>query len=317
MESNLINENMILITEKFGKDYISAKDGKHIRYNCPFCQHRRGKSDNDYKMYVNYVKGAFYCFKCHAKGRFGKPHVDPDNVYKYLKIYEDSNTDLCKDDDSEEDNVFFLSHIDIADNTEAFKYLKSRHVTRELIDYYNIRLGTNELFGRVVVPNILLGKEGIWTDMFSARSYIGQKPKYLNPEGCKKTNSVFNLHRTNKNGRVYIVEGVMTAINAGKEGICTYGSSPSEQQLTSILDMNYEEMYCIYDNDPSGVHGNQELAEGLSKRNSCGTIFTVIMPPGIDAADMGEEKFKKYVEQNKEVYYSSAYSKLFNFVKGN
>lgn len=313
-----INNNMIKIIEKFGHDYIRAGDEKHVRYNCPFCLSRRGKADSDHKFYVNFRKGAFWCFKCHARGRLGGSDNESKDVYKLLEMmkpdYSEDSEEL--DNDDEGDNVFYLPHVDIPDDTEAYKYLsESRHINRELIEYYNIRLGVGDLFGRVVVPNTLYGNEGIWTDMYSARSYIGQSPKYLNPDGAKKTDSVFNIQRTNKKGRVYIVEGVMTAINAGKEGICTYGSSPSDKQLAKIVDMDYEEMYCVYDNDPSGRHGNEELADKLSKMITSGTLYTVLMPEGIDAADMGEEKFQAYVQDHKVKYYSSVYSKLFMLFK--
>ena len=191
----------------------------------PFCLKRRGKQDDDGKLYVNINNGKFFCFKCGAKGRVSrKISVSQSSIYsKLLEMY---SSDYAAEDDSN-DNMFYVPNIRIEDETVAFNYLKSRGIGRDLINYYNMRLGTNREFGRIVVPNELYGVNEDFTDMFSARSYLGYEPRYLNPDGCKKSNSVFNIKNIRNGGVIKIVEGVITAICAGKDSVATYGSSPS------------------------------------------------------------------------------------------
>ena len=46
-----------------------------------------------------------------------------------------------------------------------------------------------------------------------------------------------------------------------------------------------------------------------------GNVFVVYMPESKDASDLGEEKFKEYVENNKMLFYSGAYQNVINYVK--
>lgn len=305
-----IIDNINIIKDRFGMDFYQS--GDEMRYKCPFCESKRGKPDNDYKFYVSTKSLKFICFKCNSIGTLRRNiEVSNDSVYnKLLSLKESVN------DDEEEYNMFYVPSIDVPKDSTAYRYLARRGITDELIDYYNIRLGVNENFGRIVVPNILYGNEKAFTDMFSARSYIEQTPKYLNPDGAHKTNSVFNLHRQEEGGIVYVVEGVITSICAGKDAVSTYGCSPSDKQIASIIDKNFSEIYCVYDYDPSGIKGNAELSEKLYRKAKIGTkIYMVNMPSGIDAADMGEKDFKEYVHKNKIEYFSSVYAKLRSIIK--
>ena len=303
-----------LIIQRFGKDYKEAGitgEKPHVRYNCPFCLKRRGKQDGDGKLYVNINNGKFFCFKCGAKGRVSrKISVSQSSIYsKLLEMY---SSDYTAEDDSN-DNMFYVPNIRIEDETVAFNYLKSRGIGRDLINYYNMRLGTNREFGRIVVPNELYGVNEDFTDMFSARSYLGYEPRYLNPDGCKKSNSVFNIKNIRNGGVIKIVEGVITAICAGKDSVATYGSSPSIDQLEKIIEKNPKETYCVLDRD--AYKKNEELADKLVSMKISGKVYIVYMPYGIDAADMGTERFNEYVMKNRILYEPGNYRKLISFVK--
>lgn len=302
MRNDLLNNEKVII-DRFGTDYLYNKNDTkpHMVYNCPFCLSKRGKADDDHKLYVSMLNLKFYCFKCHSKGTIRSFDVSADNshiIYNKLLSMYDNDTD-----EDEEDNMFYIKDIKIPKDTKAYEYLIGRGIDDEKIDYYNIRFGTDELFGRIIVPNIMYSKN--WTDMYQARSYINQIPKYVNPEGANKSQSVFNLHRLGKGGEVYVVEGAITAICGGRDCIGLYGSSPSEKQLTDIISHEFEEINCVLDYDESGIKGNQRLAEELRLRCSSRTKINIInMPPGVDAADLGESKFKRYVHNNKIEYIS-------------
>lgn len=296
----------------FGSDYYGPFEGE-IRYNCPFCEKRRGKKDDDYKLYVHIgsenrkKSGKYFCFKCHAKGRLVREYSSDDVYSSIVNLYKDnSNTE-----DDENDNTFYVPNIEIPKDSLAHEYLAKRGINDDLIDYYNMKLGIDGLFGRIVIPNIMYSP--IWTDMYSSRSYINQIPKYKNPAGVKKTQSVFNLHRIKEGGVCYVNEGVITAICAGKDACATYGSSPSDEQIAMIVNKHFDRIYCTYDNDESGLKGSVELSEKLASRVDKSTeVYVVTMPPGVDAADIGEKEYKKYVHDHAYPYRSEVYSKLIN-----
>ena len=307
------SKNFDIIISRFGRDYKKGtKD--HITYNCPFCENKRGKADLDHKLYINYISLKFYCFKCHSHGRLSNKILNSSfGVYNNLINY--ANTDDDEDSD-DQNNMFYLPNIKIPDKSVAFDYCNSRGITRDMIDFYNIRLGIDNLFGRIVVPNIIYTDSGVWTDMFSARSYLNQTPKYKNPDGCKKTNSVFNLHNISKGSDIYVVEGAVTAIHAGRTAVAVYGCHPSDQQINAILDKNPKNLYCVLDNDEAGRGPNEELAEVTSRRCD-GNVYLVYMPKGKDAADMGETRFKEYVEDTKILYHSSVYTRVASYFTNN
>lgn len=320
-----------LCISTFGSSYIG--DGPdstgNLHYNCPFCLKKRGKADTDGKLYVkvksvgngDYKKlGKFHCFKCNSRGKLSSNNNYGSNVQVYDKLIRLYNNQDIDEDDSD-DNMFYVPNISIPENSIAEKYLFERGISRSMIDFYNMRLGVGNLFGRIVIPNNLFGEEGIWTDMYSARSYLNDiKPKYKNPRDAEKHNCVFNINNLVEGGVCYVVEGAITAICAGKEACATYGCSPSDVQIRMIVEKKLSEIYCVYDNDEAGLLGNRKLSgmlyEEISNNMLRTKLFMVLMPEGIDAADMGEEAFKEYVDKNKVPYYPrSVYNKLFTMFK--
>lgn len=315
--------NMLsLAIRRFGTDYDECSNN-HIRYNCPFCISKRNKADTDKKFYVNCLNGKFYCFKCHAKGKLS---IELDlsscsDVYeRILNRVENGgetieNVDNVCNNKGDDTGLCFVPNIPIGKDTLAYAYCFKRGITDEMIDFYNIRLGKGDLFGRIVIPNKLY-LNGSWTDMYSARSYLGQEPKYLNPDECDKSNIVFNLHNIEEGSDIYVVEGVLTAICAGKDAVAVYGCHPSETQINMIVSKKPKNIYCVLDNDAAGRKPNEELAMKFTELVPSDTnVYVVYMPEGIDAADVGEVRFKEYVRDNKIRSYNSIYTKLISYVK--
>ena len=320
-----------LCIQIFGSNYIgNGPDSTgNLHYNCPFCEKRRGKPDTDGKLYVKVKSignrsdlnklGKFHCFKCNARGRLSKKIEFQSNNLVYDKLMKLSFEDEYEDED--DNNMFYIPNVEIPHNSIAEKYLIDRGINRSMIDFYDMRLGVGDLFGRIVIPNEIYGNEGIWTNMYSARSYIDSvSPKYKNPKSAEKHNCVFNINSLTKGGVCYVVEGAITAICAGKEACATYGCSPSDTQVRMIVNKELSEIYCVYDNDEAGRIGNSKLSEMLydeiNNRMFRTKLFTVKMPENIDAADMGEVKFKEYVNKHKILYYpKSVYNKLLTLFK--
>lgn len=305
-----------MIIRKFGTDYIRTNGRKpHLRFNCPFCEKRRGKSDSDKKLYVNINTSKFYCFKCEASGSLASTRSrSVYGVYNEISsLFKDNVEDNL--DEETEDNMFYIPNVKIPVGSIAYSYCRSRGITEDIINYYNIRLGVGELYGRIVIPNILY-YNGEWTDMYSSRTYIDQIPKYLNPPGAVKTNSVFNLHRIEDGcDNLYIQEGVITSIKAGKDSVALYGCHPSENQIKSIVSKNAKNIYVSLDNDAAGRIPNKDLAEVLTKLCKDSNVYYVYLPEGIDAADLGEESYKKYVKYNCNRCYGEVYEKLLSLIE--
>ena len=305
--SDYLNE----IIQKFGNDYIKTNNDE-IRYKCPFCLKRRGKADEDAKLYANTKSGKFHCFKCGASGYLNVlPKTSNSNVYGRIInfLYNKSS------DNDDEENIFYVPNNKIEKGTLAYEYCLSRNITEEKIDYYDIRLGVNELYGRIVIPNEVYGDTGIWTDMYSSRTFIDQIPKYKNPVGVKKNDIVFNLHRIKENcEKIIIVEGCITAICAGKNAVAIYGCNPTYSQINSILSKKPKSIYCVLDGDTAGSKGNAFLLNELSNRYN-GTLYSVKMPFNVDASDMGENKFQNFIEINKTLYVNGVYKNLIDFIR--
>ena len=200
--------NIEKIEKRFGTDYVLTS--KHdLMYNCPFCLEKRFKEDTDHKFGVNAKTTLYYCFKCHTTGILIKNKVSFSEravpfLIDYFKNQEPS---------SESQNnglIEFVDVVNIETNTLAYDYLMSRNITSEQIKYYNIKNGINSNFGRIIIPNIVIGN---WVDYYQGRTYLDIQPKYNNPSQIDKSNIVFNLHnQSKKQKQVYIVEGVFSAI---------------------------------------------------------------------------------------------------------
>jgi hypothetical protein len=203
----------------------------------------------------------------------------------------------------------------IPSNSEAYNYCVKRGITDYLIDRYDIRFGIDNLFGRIVVPNITYGNRKIWTDIYSARSYINQTPKYYMPEDCNKNNIVFNLHNISDGcDNIFINEGVITSIFAGETSVAVFGSKPSEKQLSLISSKKAKNYYCTLDGDAAGRLPNQNMAESLSKKiGKESNIYFVNMPEDRDAADMGNKVYLEYVMDSRILYNNVTYSKLYSY----
>ena len=298
-----MNSNIRRAMEFFSTDLIDS-DRTEIRFNCPFCIEKRGKTDSDHKLYFNVKSGFYYCFKCHSKGNL---YLSGDSEQSVSEIYRDimelfNPTEEIKY--FEESELYYIPRIKASESRIASEYLRDRGIHDDDIDFYDIRLGDGRELGRVIVPNKLFGVSRCFTDMYSARTFIGKTPKYLNPPECKKSDSVFNLHNIKNGDRIIIVEGVFTAISSGRDAVAIYGSYPSKRQIESILNKDPSEIYCVLDGD--AYENNLKMARAILENGFCGELFVVRMPIGKDANDMGKKDFLQYLDREKIRYTSNS-----------
>ena len=309
--SQIMVSNSEKIINRFGDDYKLTKNKKSMNYKCPFCYRRRGKCDNDYKMGVDIETTMYHCFKCNASGiinKIDKTHID--SIISLIAEYFKDKDTIDNNDDIGDKLLVLKDTIPISKNSMAYEYLQKRGISDDKITFYNLRNGIGEHFGRIIIPNKVIVN---WTDFYQARSYLGYDPKYKNPYNIDKSKIVFNLHNQSHNqSRVYICEGVFSAIGAGKDAIAIYGSSISDNQIEQIAKYNFKEIFCCLDGDSAGQFGQKKLIQALIKHTKS-DIYTVKLPKDEDPCDMGEKKFKQYCETKKQLYINETINAILDY----
>lgn len=300
------------IVSTLGTDYLHGSHGE-LRYNCPFCE-AEGDDHNDHKLYVNYIKGKYFCFRCEAKGaiKFDDILMSGSNSEGGVATLLEVLDNLGKEEEvaQEEESDFFLIPRTVPiPGTVAWDYIISRGISPVDISYYDIRVASindKGFFGRFIIPNVVYN--GIWTDMYTARTYVNDKIRYKNPPSSKRNDLVFNLHRIPQNpDRIIINEGQVNSIIAGTDSVATFGKYVSDNQLKMILAKNPKKVYVSLDTDA------RDKAEKLCERivslsDSQCEVYLVELPDGKDAADLGRVLYQYYLSiatrfTNKSMYF--------------
>ena len=299
------------ITAKFGYNPVSDNGKDEVVYHCPYCLERKGTSDIKGKLYVNIKTGVYHCFRCNASGYISGKNIDNEKTYAQDKgnLEEDS---LLEDLNSifYQDNFPLKIPIEkVTSSQTATDYLLSRGFTVDQMNYYDMRVGnTRQEFGRIIIPNQV--DKIVYTDMYSARSYIGQEPKYHNPSGVNKSQIVFNLHRIKENTPIILVEGVLTAIASGYHAVASYGKVLSDYQAYAIMAKKPSVIYVNYD------YGAEQELECASKLlysiNPNIPIKQVFMKDERDSADMSKEEYIKCLENS--IVYKPLLKDLLNLI---
>lgn len=276
----------------FGPNYLGDNGKDEVRYNCPECVNRKGRPDLKGHLYVNTKTLVFHCYRCDYAGRIGKVNIDSSLLYDEEMSH--STSDLIRDlqgivDESGQDQFRLKIPIDkVTTSKTATDYLLSRGFTLRQMEYYDMRVGNlNHEFGRVVIPNRVFRQ--VYTDMYSARSYIGQIPKYNNPFDIKKSEIVFNLHRIQQGSPIILVEGALTAVAAGYHAVASLGKNLSRSQASQIACKKPSRIYVNFD---FGAESQSSAACKLLSQMCPETpIYEVLMKDDRDAADMSREEY--------------------------
>lgn len=287
----------------FGPNYIRPKNenSDEIRYLCPRCLERKGTPDRSGHLFVNVVSCKFYCVRCGYAGVVSK-----DLKVEESKIYdEDREKDIEKTIhefasvlDKETDTFKLKIPIDkVTTSQTATQYLLDRGFTYDQMEYYDLRVGNRtQEFGRIVIPNRV--KKVVYTDTYSARTYIGQTPKYHNPFDVKKSEIVFNLHRIKEKTPIILVEGALTAIAAGYHAVASLGKVLSRSQASQIVAKHPSVVFVNYD------HGaEKELIDAcrlLHQIDPSIRLQMVFMEDERDAADLTHDDYARCLERSKE-----------------
>lgn len=303
------------ILEHFGSDY-KGETGDELIYDCPYCERIGKTKDTKGHLYVNTKTLLYFCHRCEAKGYLGDVDVkgytfedSPSDVEMMNKL----GSLIGRVDSVKEYNIGISEPLDSSSmkgtiyEYKAIEYLNSRGFSQKVIDFYGMRVGNifSKYRDRIIIPNQVhfSDKGDLMTDMFVARYFGSNKldsngneiPKYLNPTGESKKNTVFNLHRIKKGDPIIITEGCFTAISAGRNAVATYGKQVSNEQIKKIL--ANEPSMIIVALDPDAIDDAEKLCKRLYSKT--GTMIRLVqLPMGEDANSLGHKEFMKYVSES-------------------
>lgn len=197
----------------FPKRYDSATI--EVEWCCPRCDNGRGK----FNLVVNLEKNVFHCWACDYRGTVRKLVYDygdeeqktrSKSLSKYrprkFKYAEKPKEDFP----IESFRSLRVKWTDSLDYNAAMNYLKSRKITKEMIDQWDICFADEgDYAGRVIVPSKdIHGK----VEYFIARDiYDTAKIKYKNPRS-RKNEVIFGEKFIDWTKPVLLVEGVFDAM---------------------------------------------------------------------------------------------------------
>jgi DNA primase len=289
------------IIKKFGNDYVEAGSSSHkeLRLYCPMCSVRKGTPDRKRKLYVNPVTLNFICFRCGYSGNVNRDYKSDSYDYEEDMNYEASS--LIKDiqsvinsGDYAEDLVIPIEPVE--EGRYAKEYLTNRGFTVDQMRYYDMRLGNSRKeFGRIIIPNKV--DKLVYTDFYSARTFIDEIPKYHNPSVRKKSEIVFNLHRISDGDTVILVEGALTAVAAGHNAVASLGKTLSVSQASQIASKHPKKIYVNYDYGTLSESNNAcSLLQSMLPDTE---IIQVIMSTDKDAADLSRDEYAEILNNSR------------------
>lgn len=314
--SSYLDVRRTMIITQLGSDFVESGDELVFHcHNCPTV----GKRNDDRKLYVNKITGYYWCHRCELRGRlaFNKHIKDfktldiTEDIYKYF-------SDIGNDSDDDEfiyKEIPKATLISAKEYSQGYDYMISRGFTEDMIRESDMRVSTSlenpKLFGRVIIPNKVIST--IFTDIYVARSFIGDTPKYLYPPDSKKSDIVYNIHNI-PNGveKLFINEGALDSIMVGlNRSVSLYGKHCSTIQLNQLLDVQAKSYYVSL--DPDALDQSTKLCEDLHSRVPNGVkIYQVILPEGKDAVDLGRNQYLR-LAINSEEYIPNRLRSIFKY----
>lgn len=227
-EQEIDFSGVIEILEDILGDYKMHNDYRgQMSFDCPVCSYDiKGLDHGDGKgnLEINYKQNVFKCWVC------AETHETHGSLFKLIKKYgtpkQLKKYQLLKPEDFDTPKRVFkqvrlpkefipFRNVSLGlkltpQFKQAWNYIKSRNITDEMIEKYNIGFCYQGLYeNRIIIPSYDINKN---LNYFIARSYLTRtKMKYKNPE-IDKESLIWNEHLINWDEPLYIVEGAFDSI---------------------------------------------------------------------------------------------------------
>jgi hypothetical protein len=246
-----------ILTQILGKPRTHYSSKGQASWNCPVCDDDKHKGNFE----VNYFKDVYQCWAC------ADTQDTHGSIFKLIRLYGNKqqlrNYILLRPDIIKKSNlpekVFtglpheFIKFSDSNPNSiyhkQAYTYITDdRGITDDIINKYNIGYATEGHYThRIIIPSYNADHE---VDYFSARTYIGAKRKYDNPEASKEK-VVFNEYHIDWDKDVYIVEGALDHIVV-ENSIPMLGKKMYELLWNTLYDKSKANVIIAIDPDAMG-----------------------------------------------------------------
>jgi len=292
-------EPIIEILEDILGDCHVHNDYKgQISFDCPVCSYDiKGldKGDGKGNLEVNYKELVYKCWSC------SETHYTYGPLEKLIKIYgsekqykkfklllpdrvDDDGKRVYKKIELPREFILFKTASEGLKLTHyykyAYNYLKSRNVTDEMIERFNIGFCYEGFYAnRIIIPSY---DENDNLNYFTARSYETKpKLKYRNPEAEKEI-IIFNEYLIDWTKPIYIVEGPFDSIFV-PNSIPMLGKVMSEYLFKKLYDRAME-IVIILDGD--AYQNALKLYNKLNGGRLLGKIWLTKLPEDKDIADL-------------------------------
>lgn len=296
------------------KDSRPTGNRSEVRYNCPFCMKVLGKRDDKFKLYVNFDKKTFNCFKCSTKGSL-------HSLKDHLNVNDNSvpaHADLGELKERV-GNLFKKKRnpplwLDIAswpilsgEAPMAYNYMKERGFTDEEMLKYDLRVGhrfvnpvtkkTDKSWsGRIIFP-FYENEEVVY---LIGRSYDGQDPKYKNSKGSRDR-VVFGIDQVK--GQALICEGIISSIAAERHlnipAVAILGKFISDYQLSKLRVKCNRVWSCL--------DGTEDITDTIRNKFNRRLlmagfeVYDLILPKGKDPDEINKEEMTKCFKEAKRL----------------
>lgn len=298
IEQEVDYSGVIDILEDIFGDYKFHNDYRgQISFDCPVCSYDiKGLEQGDGKgnLEINYKHNVYKCWVC------AESHETHGFLFKLIKKYGTSKQlkkyQLLRPEDVDSPKKVYKQvrlpkeFIPFKNVTlglkltpqykQAINYIRSRNITDEMIDRFNIGFcyqGPYEY--RIIIPSYDINNN---LNYFIARSYLTRtKMKYKNPE-IDKESLIWNEHLINWEEPIYIVEGAFDSIFLNNS-IPMLGKYMTQNLFDRLYNLSKKVIIVL---DPDAWNDAEKLYHKLNCGKLMGKVWIVKLEDDKDIADL-------------------------------
>lgn len=313
-----INPVYYIITSIFGEP--TKKNHSHSQYgfDCPVCSYDvKGLNHLDGKgnLEINLEKYQYNCWSCgQTNGTHGslikliKVHGSKSQLKQYKSLVDYN----CSTDSDKTYNKKirlpkeFISFKDGDERTlsykEAFNYISERGHNIETLEKYNIGYcDTGKYENRIIIPSYDNKGE---LNYFTARTYVGNKLKYLNPV-LPKMDLIVNGSNICWDSTIFVCEGMLDAISLYPLlNVIPLLGKELPDYLYYILLKQVKGHICLI-LDPDAQKNMYQIYKRLQTSHLKGRIRVVDLPGNADLSDIkrdfGQQGIAEILKTNRQL----------------
>ena len=235
-------------------------EGKKYRYICPF------HGDVNPSFVYNHQTYSYHCFGCNRNidiidAYMQKNYTFIEATQKLFDIagikYNFSETNI-----KTRFGYKYPQEIKSEDRTHVYEYLKTRGISKETIDYVNLR---QDIYGNIVFNFYDLNDVLTMVKYRPSRAVERKERKMWFQEDTDKTPLLFNMNRINVSQPLLITEGEIDCLSAIEAGYINAVSVPYGAGSFTWINENlewldqFEQFIICSDNDEAGQKMQKEI----------------------------------------------------------